>query len=45
VKRVDFLVHHPSASFLWEVKDIDSWQISDFLSETPGVARFITSTW
>jgi hypothetical protein len=40
-KRVDFLVHHPSASFLWEVKDIDSWQVSDFLSETAGEARFI----
>lgn len=40
-KRPDFLVHHPSGSFLCEVKDIDSWQISDFLSETPGEARFI----
>jgi hypothetical protein len=40
-KRPDFLVHHPSSPFLCEVKDIDSWQIADFLSETPNEARFI----
>jgi hypothetical protein len=34
-KRPDYLIYHSRASFLCEVKDIESWQLAAYLSERP----------